>query len=172
MPNMAVVDNTLDYMDQASFLGLRARGRDPLIQLFWLYDHDVDLEQLRRFHHLLGKGLLGRRIERSPIPFGRHRWVAWPGPDDIEIAPTPRPRAEVREWAVEPSAKPIDPERGPSWRLAGADEQQEVFGSWHQAGVPFSMCDGSVRRISDTIAPGVLELLAMRNDRQPVSADF
>ena len=118
MPNMAVVDNTLDYMDQASFLGLRARGRDPLIQLFWLYDHDVDLEQLRRFHHLLGKGLLGRRIERSPIPFGRHRWVAWPGPDDIEIAPTPRPRAEVREWAVEQSAKPIDPERGPSWRLA------------------------------------------------------
>ena len=32
-PNtVAVVDNTIDYMDQASFLGLRARGRDPLIQ--------------------------------------------------------------------------------------------------------------------------------------------
>jgi hypothetical protein len=53
-----------------------------------------------------------------------------------------------------------------------ADEQQEVFGSWHQAGVPFSMCDGSVRRISDSIDPSVLELLAMRNDRKPVSADF
>lgn len=61
---------------------------------------------------------------------------------------------------------------GPSWKLAVADEQQEVFGSWHQAGVAFSMCDGSVRRISETIAPGVLELLAMRNDRQPISADF
>ena len=118
MPTMAVVDNTLDYMDQASFLGLRARGRDPLIQLFWLYDHDVDLEQLRRFHRLLGQGLLGRRIERSPLPFGRHRWVAWPGPEDIEIAPGPRPRSDVRQWAVEQSQRPIDPERGPSWRLA------------------------------------------------------
>lgn len=118
MPSIAVVDNTIDYMDQASFLGLRARGRDPLIQLFWLYDHDVDLDQLRRFHRLLGKGLLGRRIERSPIPFGRHRWVAWSGPEDIEVAPAPRPRAEVRQWAVEQSVKPIDPERGPSWRLS------------------------------------------------------
>ena len=116
MPTMAVVDNTLDYMDQASFLGLRARGRDPLIQLFWLYDHDVDLDQLRRFQRLLGQGLIGRRIERSPLPFGRHRWVAWPGPDDIEVA-APRPRSEVRQWAVEQSQKPIDPEYGPSWRL-------------------------------------------------------
>ena len=118
MPSMARVDNTIDYMDQASFLGLRARGRDPLIQLFWLYDHPVDLEQLRRFHHLLGRGLIGRRIERSPLPFGRHRWVAWSGPEDIEVAPAARPRAEVRQWAVEQSVKPIDPERGPSWRLA------------------------------------------------------
>lgn len=61
---------------------------------------------------------------------------------------------------------------GPSWRLAVADEQQEVFGSWHQAGAPFSMCDGSLRRISDSIDPGVLVLLAMRNDRQPIPADF
>lgn len=118
VPSMAVVDNTLDYMDQASFLGLRARGRDPLIQLFWLYDHEIDLDALRRFHRNLGRGLLGRRIERSPLPFGRHRWVAWPGPEDIEIAPAPRPRSDVRQWAVEQSVKPIDPEHGPSWRLS------------------------------------------------------
>ena len=115
---MAAVDNTLDYMDQASFLGLRARGRDPLIQLCWLYEHEVDIEELRRFHRLLGQGLIGRRIERSPLPFGRHRWVTWPGPDDIEIAPTARPRTEVRMWTNEQAVRPIDPERGPSWRLA------------------------------------------------------
>lgn len=114
---MTVVNNTIDYMDQASFLGLRARGRDPLIQWCWIYDHDVDLQGLRRFHHSLGQGLLGRRIERSPLPFGRHRWVAWPGPSDIEIAPAPRPREEYRAWAAEQAAVPIDPERGPSWRL-------------------------------------------------------
>ena len=52
---MTVVNNTIDYMDQASFLGLRARGRDPLIQWCWIYDHDVDLQGLRRFHHSLGQ---------------------------------------------------------------------------------------------------------------------
>ena len=118
-PNtVAVVDNTIDYMDQASFLGLRARGRDPLIQWCWIYGHGVDIEALRRFHRNLGGGLLGRRIERSPLPFGRHRWVAWPGPEDIEIASSARPRSDVRVWANEQAARPIDPELGPSWRLA------------------------------------------------------
>lgn len=115
---MAAVDNTLDYMDQASFLGLRARGRDPLIRWCWVYDHEVDLVALRRFHHNLGQGLLGRRIERSPLPFGRDRWVTWPGLPDIEIAPAARPRSDFRAWAAEQAVVPIDPERGPSWRLA------------------------------------------------------
>ena len=112
------MDNTIDYMDQASFLGLRARDRDPLIPWCWIYDHEVDLEALRRFHHNLGHGLLGRRIERSPLPFGRHRWTAWPGLPDIEIAPVAQPAGEFRRWAAEQAAKHIDPERGPSWRLA------------------------------------------------------
>ena len=61
---------------------------------------------------------------------------------------------------------------GTSYPLAKADEQVELFGSWHQGGVPFSMCDGSVRRIGDSIPLSTLELLAKRNDRQPVSPDF
>ena len=112
------MDNTIDYIDQASFLGLRARGRDPLIRWCWIYDHEVDLAALRRFHHNLGQGLLGRRIECSRLPFGRHRWVAWPGLPDIEIAPAARPRSDFRVWAAEQAVVPIDPERGPSWRLA------------------------------------------------------
>ena len=112
------MDNTIDYMDQASFLGLRARDRDPLIRWCWIYDHEVDLVALRRFHHNLGQGLLGRRIERSPLPFGRDRWVAWPGMPDIEIAPAARPRSDFRAWAAEQAVVSIDPERGPSWRLA------------------------------------------------------
>jgi len=75
------VDNTLAYIDQASFLGLRALGRGPLIQFTWVYDRPVDVEGLRRFHRNLGHGLLGRRVERSPLPFGRHRWVAFTGPE-------------------------------------------------------------------------------------------
>ena len=72
---------------------------------------------LRRFHRNLGCGLLGRRIERSPIPFARDRWVMAPAPEDIDIAATPRPRAEVSAWADERVRLPIDPEWGPGWHL-------------------------------------------------------
>ena len=112
------MDNTLDFIDQASFLGLRALGHGPVIQYTWIYEHAVDLEELRRFHRDLGRGLLGRRIERSPLPFGRHRWIAWPAPADFDIAASPRPRGEVHVWLDEQAALPIDPEWGPSWRLA------------------------------------------------------
>jgi len=111
------VDNTLAYIDQGSFLALRALGRGPLIQFTWIYDRAVDLDGLRRFHANLGFGLLGRRIERSALPFGRDRWVAAPGPATIEIAAEDRPRAEVWEWADERLRLPVDPQHGPSWHL-------------------------------------------------------
>ncbi|WP_293310211.1 hypothetical protein [Mycolicibacterium sp.] len=112
------MDNTLDYIDQASFLGLRALGHGPVIQFSWIYGHDVDLDALRRFHHNLGRGLLGRRIQRSPLPFGRHRWIAWPGPADIAVEAAALPRSEVLAWFDGQAALPIDPEYGPSFRLA------------------------------------------------------
>lgn len=112
------MDSTLAYIDQGSFLGLRALGRGPLPQFTWVYEHPIDLDGLRRFHRNLGYGLLGRRIERSPLPFGRHHWVTWRGPADIEMSGAVIPRAEVVGWADEQARLPIDPEYGPSWRLA------------------------------------------------------
>jgi diacylglycerol O-acyltransferase len=112
------VDSTLAYIDQGSFLGLRALGRGPLAQFTWVYEHPVDLDGLRRFHRNLGHGLLGRRIEKSPLPFGRHHWVTWRGPADIALSDTVRPRDGVQAWADEQLRFPIDPEYGPSWRLA------------------------------------------------------
>ena len=111
---MSNVDTTIDYMDQASFLGLRALGHAPVIQWTWIYRRDVDLDGLRRFHHNLGRGLLGRRLERSPLPFGRHRWITCCGPADIAIASEPRSRRDVQAWLDEQAALPIDPEYGPS----------------------------------------------------------
>lgn len=111
------VDNTLEYIDQGSFLALRALGRGPLIQATWIYDRPVDMDGLRRFHANLGSGLLGRRIERSALPFGRDRWVAAPGPAHLEIAATDRPRSEVWLWADERLRLPIDPQVGPPWHL-------------------------------------------------------
>ena len=115
--DQTVVDNTLEFIDQASFLGLRALGRGPLAQYIWIYEHPVDIDGLRRFHRNLGHGLLGRRIERSVLPFGRHHWVACTGPADIEIAVDERPRSEATDWVDEQLRRPIDPEWGPPWRL-------------------------------------------------------
>ena len=104
-------------MDQSFFAGHRAAGQKEVTQCVWVYEHAVDFDGLRRFHHNLGYGLMGRRIERSPLPFARHRWVLDRWPLDIDIAECARPRAELSDWADERSQLPIDPEWGPSWHL-------------------------------------------------------
>lgn len=111
-------DDRLAYIDQASFLSVRAIGRHQLGQLVWLYEHPVDYDGLRRFHQNYGHGLVGRRIERSALPFGRHRWVSVPGPQtDLEVA-QPRPREAFNGWMDEQAQRPIDPELGPTWRVS------------------------------------------------------
>jgi diacylglycerol O-acyltransferase / wax synthase len=112
------VDNRLDYIDQASFVGLQVLGRGPLIQHTWIYDRPVDIDGLRSFHRNLGHGLLGRLIESSPFPLGRHRWVSSPGPAGLELSARDRPRDEVWAWADETACLPIHPGTGPAWRLA------------------------------------------------------
>jgi hypothetical protein len=111
-------DNRLAFFDQATFLSLRATGREQLMQIVWIYEHPVDFDKLRRTYRNGGYGLLGRRIERSPLPFGRHRWVSAIGqPSDIDVAERARPRAELSDWADERAQLPIDPESGPGWHL-------------------------------------------------------
>jgi hypothetical protein len=111
------MDNRLAHMDQASFLALRALGHGALIQFNWIYNRPINVDGLRRFHRGLGCGLLGRRIERSPLAFARDRWVADRGPADIEIAEAPRPRADLGAWLFERAGLPLDPEYGPCWHL-------------------------------------------------------
>lgn len=110
-------DNRLSPMDQAMFLTLRALDRAAVVQCVWIYEHPVNIEGLRRFHHNLGYGLLGRRIERSPLPFGRDRWVRDRWPADLEIAEVARPRAELGDWLDERGRQHVDPERRPGWHL-------------------------------------------------------
>ena len=61
---------------------------------------------------------MGRLIERSPLPFGRYRWVSDPRPAEIDIAKSARPRAELGDWFDERTQLPIDPESGPGWRIS------------------------------------------------------
>ena len=114
----ALPDNRLVLTDQAFFAGHRAAGQKEVMQVAWIYERPVDMDQLRRFHRNLGNGLLGRRIERSPLPFGRYRWVSDTRASQFDIAERARPRAELADWLDERSQLPIDPESGPGWRLS------------------------------------------------------
>ncbi len=117
--NVVPMDNRLVHLDQAMFDAMRAGNRSQLMQCLWIYEHPVDLEALERFHENLGYGLGGRLIERSVLPFGRHRWVSALGPaSDLDIEAVARPRDEFSDWADEQAARPIDPEFGPGWRLS------------------------------------------------------
>jgi hypothetical protein len=113
----ALVDNRLAFIDQTSLLGLRATGQGQVLQCVWVYERAIDFDGLRRFQHNLGFGLLGRRIERSPLPFARHRWVSDRGPSAIDITELARPRGELSAWVDERAQLPIDPEWGPGWHL-------------------------------------------------------
>lgn len=116
-PARADSANLLSYTDQALFLALRATGQESIIQATWIYEHPVDYDGLRRLHDNFGYGIAGRRIECSPLPFGRHRWVASPGaPIDLEVC-GPRDRSELTAWADERAQLPVDPEWGPGWRI-------------------------------------------------------
>lgn len=111
-------DHLVPYPDHALFLALRGAGQGAVMQAIWIYPRAVDLAALSRFHGNLYSGLLGRRIERSPLPFGRHRWVAAPrGEDNFDIAERARSREELFDWADEQVERPLDPEWGPAWRL-------------------------------------------------------
>jgi diacylglycerol O-acyltransferase len=111
-------NDVLDLVDQAVFLGEEATGTTSVIQSVWTYDRGVDMAGLRRFHHHLLRGRLSRRIERSPLPFGRHRWVAPGAGSELVVVETPRPRAQFNQWLHEQAATPLDVQHGPGWRLA------------------------------------------------------
>lgn len=115
---LVAVSNVVDLLDQTFFAAERATGTFNVLQCVWVYNREVDINRLRQFHHHLQRGRLARRIQCSPLPFGRHRWVSSTGPTDLEIVAVPRPREEFDAWVNEQASAPLDAERGPEWRLA------------------------------------------------------
>jgi hypothetical protein len=107
----------LALLDQAAFLRLRATGQGSVCQCTWVYDRDVDIGELRTFNGNLATGLLGRRIERSPLPFGRHRWVAGGRSPDIDRSASCRPREDIGAWIEQRARITVDPEWGPTFHL-------------------------------------------------------
>jgi diacylglycerol O-acyltransferase len=110
--------NLLGPLDQTMFDLGRATGVTGLIQAAWVYNRTIDIEGVRKFHDHLQRGRLSRRIERSPLSFGRHRWVAPDGSPGLEIVTSARPREDFDAWLNEQARIPLDCERGPGWHLA------------------------------------------------------
>ncbi len=112
------MDNVLGLFDQTFFIGERVTGAAGLLQCVWVYDRAIDIDGLRRFHDHLRRGRLSRRIERSPLPFARYRWVSAGGQTDLEIVEKARPREQFDAWLAEQVGTPLDAEHGPEWHLA------------------------------------------------------
>ena len=112
------MDNVLGLFDQTYFTGERVTGATGMLQCVWVYDREVDIDGLRRFHRNLQRGRLSRRIERSPLPFARYRWVSAIGQPDLEIVEKPLPRNEFEDWLRErANTTVLDAEHGPEWHL-------------------------------------------------------
>lgn len=111
--------NRLTLWDEALVRANRATGRVQMIQVVWVYEHPVNMDEVRRFHRNFGYGMAGRRVERSPLPFGRYRWVSALGPAaPLHINTDPLPREQISDWADQWAQVPIDPETGPGWQMA------------------------------------------------------
>jgi len=110
-------DNVLYYADQGAFMGLRALGRGPVIQCSWVYDHPVSGDAVEELNQRLARGFLGRVVQRSPLPFGRHHWVASPVPPPVTTSPDSIAAAQLPQWRSSLIDLAIDPEHGPGWRL-------------------------------------------------------
>ena len=117
--NGDAVGNQLTLWDEALVRANRATGRVQLIKCLWVYEHPVDMDAVRRFHRNFGYGMAGRRVERSPLPFGRYRWVSALGPAaPLHVNTDPLPREQISDWADQWAQVPIDPETGPGWQMA------------------------------------------------------
>lgn len=110
-------DHYVSYTDHALLLMLRGASHDAVMQVLWLYPEAADARGLSRFHRRLTRGPLGRRIESSPLPFGRPRWVAGE-PAPLVMDPAAIGIRSLYEWADRQVDLPLDPEHGPAWRLS------------------------------------------------------
>ena len=99
-------------------MGLRALGRGPVIEWTWVYGHPVHADAVHDFSGRLAQGLLGRLVQRSSLPGGRHRWVAHRVAAPVTVAAEAIGVEQLPQWRSSLVDLAVDPEHGPGWRLA------------------------------------------------------
>jgi len=108
----------LAWLDQVAYELFRATGRTQLMQCIWLYEREVDLDALALTRERIAALPINRLIERSPLPWGRPRWVR-PSDAPVSLGQSPHilPRSGLLKWANQQARTLIDPVRGPAWQM-------------------------------------------------------
>lgn len=151
-------DDVLCLADQGSFLGLRALGRGPVLQFTWRLAQQPDEVAVRVLNARLAQGLFARLLQRSPVPWGRHRWVRSATPPPVTWLAHPGPSDDPQECRKALLGLDVDPERGPGWRMV----VQPLRGGGGALSVLVShtIADGEacIKTITDAIAGRNIEL--------------
>ena len=129
----------------------RATGHQPLLNFSWIYPHSLDESDVEQFNQRLSQGFLGRLLQRSSLPGGRHHWVANPYPAPVTWLRDPIPVEALPKWQNSLMDLAVDPEYGPGWRLAV--QSLEGGGSVLSLVISHTLADGmaAVQAISDAV---------------------
>ena len=150
-------DDFLCHADQGSFLGLRALGRGPVVQFTWMLARWPDETAVTELNTRLAQGLFARLLQRSPLPWGRHRWVKNAAPPPVTWLSQPHPAGHLYQLQMTLPDLAVNPEKGPGWRLV----VQPVSGGGCALSVLVShtLADGqaAVQTIADALAGRHLE---------------
>ncbi|MBC2642829.1 MULTISPECIES: hypothetical protein [unclassified Rhodococcus (in: high G+C Gram-positive bacteria)] len=108
----------LSVVDEMFLRTHRGFGTPIVMQGLWRTDDRVEAATLDVLTAELARGPLGRRVVRPRIPGARPRFE--PRADSFPVEYSEIDAGTVLAWADEQGALPVDPERGPGWRLACA----------------------------------------------------
>lgn len=147
----------LEFADDMFARGHRGVGEAVVTQRVWRLDEAYDAARLRRVADSLAHGRLARRLHRAVVPGARDAWGPAGVPPALALEEGPIHATDVVPWLGMRHADPIDPEAGPSWRLAATnvDDGGAVVGSVVSLTVAHAVADGaSIRDALMTVATG------------------
>ncbi|MDO3648379.1 hypothetical protein [Nocardia mangyaensis] len=106
--------------DTTYWLVREAFGWSVVLQILWRFPAVPQHADLETFAERLRHSVLNRRLIRARTPFARHRWVHADFAPELLVDEDPILVDEVEAWSgTELYSSPLDPERGPAWRLRG-----------------------------------------------------
>ncbi|MGW5918945.1 hypothetical protein ACWFPY_08115 [Nocardia fluminea] len=106
--------------DSTYWLVREAFGWSVVLQIVWRFPAHPDAADLAAFNERLRAGVLNRRLIRAGVPIARHRWVHANFAPALSIDAAAITSDEIETWSgAELYSVPLDPERGPAWRLRG-----------------------------------------------------